>query len=111
MRDFKYIDLISGRLQMKAFFDSLKAIRSDSLKTVAEAFGTNVERLKNLALTPAGVATDARRDAALLFYSEFLVTGKIAKPFTAESKNIPQEVFDRFHKMLTDFDSKLNDSE
>src|SRR5689334_21587631 len=97
---YKYLQLISGKAQMKSFCDDLKTIRSEQLRPVADAFEANMHRLRLLAVTSAEVAMQARRDAMLLFHTEYEITGKIAKPFTQET--VPDEVYDEFNRRFKD---------
>lgn len=93
---------------MNAFVDAIKAVRSEALQSAAISFGTNIERLKNLAVTPGEVAHQARRDAAWIFYAEYLVTGKIQKPFSPEAQQLPPQVTSKFNELLHNFASELN---
>ena len=75
---------------------------------MADAFEVNMHRLRLLAETSAEVAMQARRDAALLFYTEYKITGKIAgPPFTEEAKKVPDTVPKEFHRILNNFVASL----
>ena len=111
MHDFKYLQLVSGKAKMKAFFDALDAVRSEALRPVAIAFASNIERLKNMAVSPAEIAQQARRDASWVFYAEYLVTGKIRKPFSEEAQLSSDEVIEKFQALLEEFISRLTDND
>jgi hypothetical protein len=109
-RDYKYFQLIQGKSKMKALLDAIKAVRSEPLKPVAIAFGANLDRLKNLAVTGAEIAHQSRRDAAWLFYAEYLVNGKIVKPFSGESPANNKAVLEKFDDLLKSFVTGLDDN-
>jgi hypothetical protein len=73
-RDFKYYSLITGESRWEA---QLRAIRSECLHPLANAFATNLMRTASLAFTPVAIAYAARRDQRFDDYATFKATGNI----------------------------------
>jgi hypothetical protein len=73
-RDFKYYSLLVGESGWEA---SLRAIRSECLHPLANAFATNLMRTASLAFTPVEIAYRARQDQRFEDYAAFKSTGNI----------------------------------
>lgn len=111
MRDYKYLQILEGKIKMTAFRQSLSAVRSPALKPCATVFADSMRRLKNLAVTPADVAYQVRRDTSLLCYSELVVTGKMEEPFTSAFEPFPKEVQEEFGRRIVKFVENLKEDQ
>jgi len=94
MEDLKYRQLFQRGEFWKGLMIKLKNdVRSEPLKTCADAFHANVERLAGFALMPAAVAFEVRRDQ--IFLTNAMIRAKAAREMTldeASSFEVPKEV-------------------
>jgi hypothetical protein len=76
MRDFKYLELVTGRPEWEAFMNNLQSVQSECLKPCAIAFKGNMNRTGLFAMFPAEIAYQVRRDMLFQVNALFWTTGK-----------------------------------
>jgi hypothetical protein len=83
MRDkYKYLALILGRKQRKAFMEDLATVRTKKLRGIVNSFAVNTARASALSVTFAEIAFRVRRDQWCMDYSIYKTEGNIPEPLS-----------------------------
>ena len=76
IRDFKYRQLLFGKIEWEEVLSRIAAVKSDCLKECADAFALNLSRTGAFGAMPVQIAHMVRRDQIFFDNAIFKITGK-----------------------------------
>src|SRR5258708_3638127 len=87
MRDYRYFDLVTQTPEWEECLSAIQRVRAEALQQVADAFGTNLQRISDFSIMPAEISGMALQDGHLSAYAMHEATGQLVPSLIEQFSN------------------------